>query len=1347
MAFGTLGRAGGATVRLGVDDNSFRRDLVRDELLFRKTVGSMNNNLGALSRGIASSTGAMSKFGGVLALTSGSFFAGAGLGAAFTSTINLAGDFQRAMNILGSVTKATAGQIALARKEALRLGADAKLPATSARDAANAMTELAKAGLSVDQTIAAARGTLQLAAAAQIDESEAAQIAARALNAFGLQGEDANRVADVLAASANATSASMEDMAIALQQSSAVAHQFGLSIEDTAAAIGEMSNAGVIGSDAGTSLRVMLSRLVPVTQKAKDLMDELGIKVTDASGHYLSFRQIVKNYHDALVTLTPVEQQRVRLILFGQDAQRAANIVLGQGVEQFDKMKDAVSRQGAAAELSAAQNKGYKGALDAFKSSVETLQIVIGTKLLPIVTRQLKAMTEWISNTKNQKAVTDGVVGAFELFTDILKTLIGVIKTVDRVTGSFKNTLLLLLGLKFAFVIRGWIGALTLLIGAESGGGLLGAAGAAVKFRKALATLYTATVIGGLSSLGSSLATILASLTGMAAVLAGGGIAAGIAAIYEKLLPDFKGKNYSGIDLFNDLFRGGAGGKDKPGPKLGPPAPSGYGKSILVPSSLTAAIARGGLLQGPHPTEGLTTTKTAVDISMKPGAQVLAPENGYITRTTGHAPHSSGAWNINGYSLYFLATDGSAYFITHLAAIGKRGFYRKGAVIAIVADHTQGGAHIHVEYSPPIRMVKGKDTSSPPSRGIAPGQAPPAATSGTDTLGGDKGSKGPKVDFNLHVPESLSDAQQAVAETIYETAIALGASPEVALAMVVGAYLESRLNPKAAGGGLFQIISAGLHKTYLNYLRRGYGPVEAAVMTMLGRYVESGKKNRGRGPVAIAYGAERPAKPYEQTQPAAVAASKGFTLVRGSTTGTRSRGPTDPISDALYTKLTLAQDKGDLASVEKILDEIIAILDKLIAKAKIGSKKRRELVDERSGFLRQRRDVRETREQKFIDKFIAGLRADMAKIEKQISEATGGGLGNVRVEDVVDKATGQVTGHQLADVKVVKFDPKTGKVTVTKIKPVLAEMKKGAQAMQDELVKLQETIKKLNAAMNKLLVKGKVPKKNAVHYNNLKKQRDALLKYRDEELIPALSALLLAIDDAEEALAAAVDANVDEGPKDSGGDQGGPQPYDVSIPIGMQYQGFLAAQTPGQEDDIAVFQAQVALQQTRYNRAQGPEQLLAAGEALQSARAALFGVLTSVPIDIQLAQARAHGTTTLADDQALSKKILDLTNLRIKEFEAMQQTTDVMEALIGLIERRNQLEEELKQTRQQENQELVAYLTARRELVRQYAGNLYSPTGMRGGAGITLNNYFTGGPTDPHLFSSQVAFDLGALVG
>src|SRR6185369_17992513 len=103
-------------------------------------------------------------------------------------------------------------------------------------------------------------------------------------------------------------------------------------------------------------------------------------------------------------------------------------------------------------------------------------------------------------------------------------------------------------------------------------------------------------------------------------------------------------------------------------------------------------------------------------------------------------------------------------------------------------------------------------------------------------------------------------------------------------------------------------------------------------------------------------------------------------------------------------------------------------------------------------------------------------------------------------------------------------------------------------------------------------------------------------------------------------------------------------------------------------------------------------------------------------------------------------QIYDIALARLAEAKTIQEQ-------IALTNQLADLEEQLKNTRAQENQELISYLTSRRELVRQYAGNLYSPSGLMGGGGITLNNYFGATPADPHLFSSQVAFDLGALVG
>ena len=93
------------------------------------------------------------------------------------------------------------------------------------------MTELAKAGLSVRDSLAGARGVLQLSAAAQIGIADATELSASALNAFQLAGGEAVHVADLLANAANNAQGSISDMGLALRQSAAVAKLVGISLE------------------------------------------------------------------------------------------------------------------------------------------------------------------------------------------------------------------------------------------------------------------------------------------------------------------------------------------------------------------------------------------------------------------------------------------------------------------------------------------------------------------------------------------------------------------------------------------------------------------------------------------------------------------------------------------------------------------------------------------------------------------------------------------------------------------------------------------------------------------------------------------------------------------------------------------------------------------------------------------------------------------------------------------------------------------------------------------------------------------------------------------------------------
>ncbi|MBL8167625.1 MAG: phage tail tape measure protein [Acidobacteria bacterium] len=323
------------------------------------------------------------------------------LAALGATVVKLGIEYEKSLNIFGAVTSATAEQMNAASQAAKQLGADVSLPATSAADAALAMTELAKAGLSAQQAMDAARGTLLLSAAAQIDAARAAEITANALNAFKLQASDATRVADLLAAAANASSAEITDVAQSMQQSSASAAALRVPIEDLTTAIGIMANSGIKGSDAGTSLKTAFTALAAPTDKAKAAMKELGINAFEADGKLRPLREVIDQFSGAFAKLNDQQKLQAANTIFGSDAMRAALIVFGGGVEQFDKLKDAVTSAGAAARLAGAVMSGLGGALQVLKSQLETGAIELFERFKTQLEAGAKAIASFLGQAIN----------------------------------------------------------------------------------------------------------------------------------------------------------------------------------------------------------------------------------------------------------------------------------------------------------------------------------------------------------------------------------------------------------------------------------------------------------------------------------------------------------------------------------------------------------------------------------------------------------------------------------------------------------------------------------------------------------------------------------------------------------------------------------------------------------------------------------------------------------------------------------------------------------------------------------------------------------------------------------
>lgn len=366
------------------------------------------------------------QFGAAMGLAIG----GATIAAGVKEIISIGNDYTVTMNTLQAVSGATAEQLAAAGQRAKELGNDISLPGTSANDAAAAMTELAKGGFSVQESMDAAKGTLQMAAAAQIDAASAATIQSQALQSFGLNADYAAKVSDVLANAANASSAEITDVASGLQQSGAVANQFGLSIEDTAATLGLLANAGIQGSDAGTLLKSTLLALTDQSNPAQGAIEELGLTVYNAQGQFVGMSELFGQLDAAAASMSPELYQAATATLFGSDAMRLAGVAAEQGREGYDSMREAVDRQGAAAEVAAAKVQGLPGAMASVQNAAETLALDI----YDLVDGPMEGLA-----TKGADFITNVTPGIISGFSTIGSTLEPVAGLVGDVASAFAD--------------------------------------------------------------------------------------------------------------------------------------------------------------------------------------------------------------------------------------------------------------------------------------------------------------------------------------------------------------------------------------------------------------------------------------------------------------------------------------------------------------------------------------------------------------------------------------------------------------------------------------------------------------------------------------------------------------------------------------------------------------------------------------------------------------------------------------------------------------------------------------------------------------------------------------------
>lgn len=334
----------------------------------------------------------------------------AGAGAA---VLKFSGDFESSMIKLSISSQATSAELKQMNELALQLGKDTTFGAS---EAANAMDELAKSGLSAQQILdGAATAAVNLATATGSELSPAANAITDTIKQFGLSTSQLPDAVNQITGAVNQSKLDFQDYALAIGQAGGVAGGLGVDFKDFNTTLAATSSLFASGSDAGTSFKTFLTSLTGNSKQAKGAIDQFGLSFFDANGNLRTMAEIAEELRTKLGGLSEQAKSEVLKDIFGTDAMRTAIGLMNQGAEGLDRVAAAIAKTDAAAQ-SAQRMKGFYGQLENLKGAIETLAIRVGQsgvlEAVTVLVTKIADLVDWLSTASPGVLQFAAVIGA-----------------------------------------------------------------------------------------------------------------------------------------------------------------------------------------------------------------------------------------------------------------------------------------------------------------------------------------------------------------------------------------------------------------------------------------------------------------------------------------------------------------------------------------------------------------------------------------------------------------------------------------------------------------------------------------------------------------------------------------------------------------------------------------------------------------------------------------------------------------------------------------------------------------------------------------------------------------------
>lgn len=405
---------------------------------------------------VASTESATSKMAGLMKKSAAVI--GVASVAAAKKTIDVGKSFEAGMSEVQAISGASGKDLEKLSAKAKQMGATTKFSAT---ESATALKYMAMAGWKTNQMVSGLSGVMNLAAASGEDLGTVSDIVTDSMTAFGLKAKDSGHFADVLAKASSSSNTNVAMMGETFKYVAPLAGSMKYSIEDTATAIGLMANAGIKGSQAGTSLRSIITRLVKPPKDAATALNALGISTTKADGSMKPLRETMAELREKFSGLTESQKASYASSIAGQEAMSGLLAIVNASDSDFNKLQKAIDNSSGAAKKQAdVMNNNLQGALYDLGSAAESVGIGIYediktplTKAVGVGTAQLRILSNKLKKGGIKEIVPKEAINTVENLGKVAmvagKGGVTVLSTATKVLG---NNLEIALPLATSFV-------------------------------------------------------------------------------------------------------------------------------------------------------------------------------------------------------------------------------------------------------------------------------------------------------------------------------------------------------------------------------------------------------------------------------------------------------------------------------------------------------------------------------------------------------------------------------------------------------------------------------------------------------------------------------------------------------------------------------------------------------------------------------------------------------------------------------------------------------------------------------------------------------------------------------